>query len=491
MVEQARQVSDRVADAERVKNSAAHETAYYRSKLVALEANNVSDAQKLDRERIAELERHLSNLMNERRAQDRKMTDLDEALTLRTRLHENAELRANDSVKRAEVSDETHNRALQRLNELQEQHNKLDTRFRSQTQELLSQTSLLEQREADGSHLRAQLAELLTSREQHIRALDQTRQALEAASLRADEVDAKYQRAVEDIRRLETDVAELRGEVATRTAEAEAAQARFLDVESSWAQSRQEADALRAVTTGSLGEILDSHHELKADEDRMVRGHSEKIQALEVEARSLRSLLREAAQRVDESQSQLAEEQHRLHQQESEQSMLRSQIVGLRGQLSGALADVVAIRKELSDKELTLATKSKEATDAAMKLAVMRSYLAENGITVEDDEVRSVSRATSNGAVTPEALSELESKLAERIRMHEDAQRELAQALRRKRDVETQVNQLSGQLELVRGGDAEGRVSELEQRLDESERAYKVRLHQLEEDYQLAVHYVK
>ena len=492
MVEQARQVSDRVSDAERVKSSAAQETVYYRSKLAALEANNLAEAQKLDREKITELERHISSLMTERRTLDRKVTDLDGALTMRIRQHENAELRGNDAVKRAELSEETYSRALHRLNELQEQHNKLDARFRDQTQELLSQTSLAGQREADGMHLRAQLAELLTTREQHIRALDQTRQALDAASLRTDEVDAKYHHAVEEIRRLETDVAELRGEVATRTAEAEAVQARLLDVENSWAQSRQEADALRAVTTGSLGEILDSHHELKADEDRAVRGHSEKIQAFEAEARSLRSLLREATQRVDESQSHLAEEEHRLRQQESEQSMLRSQIVGLRGQLSGALADVVAIRKELSDKELALAAKSKEATDAAMKLALMRSYLAENGITVEDDDIRSVSRATSNGAVSPEALSELESKLAERIRMHEDSQRELAQALRRKRDVEAQVSQLSGQLELVRGSDAEGRrVTELEQKLDETERGYKTRLHQLEEDYQLAVHYVK
>ena len=116
----------------------------------------------------------------------------------------------------------------------------------------------------------------------------------------------------------------------------------------------------------------------------------------------------------------------------------------------------------------------------------------EHGIAVEDDDLLSVSQATSNIAVSPEVLSELESKLAERTRMHEDAQRELVQALRQKQDVEAQVSQLLDQLKLAWGSAAEGRrVAELEQKLDETERTYKARLEQLEEDYQLAVQYVK
>ncbi|KAF8640758.1 hypothetical protein AX17_000408 [Amanita inopinata Kibby_2008] len=497
MVEQAKQASDRIADAERMKNSAAQEAAYYRAKLVMFEANNGVEAQKLDRDRIVELERHISGLMNEHRSRERRLVDLNQSLTLKSKLCENAESRASDAVKRAEVSDEVYNRTLQRLTDLQDQHNKLDIRFRSQAQDLLSHTSLVEQKEADELRLRAQVNELTASRDQHVRALEQTRHALETASNRAEEVDSKYQRAGEDIRRLEADVAELRGEVATRTAEAEAAQTRLLDVENSWAQSRQEADALRALTTGSLGQLLDSHQELKSDEDRVIRGHTEKIQALEAEAQSLRMMLREASQRVDDVQSQLVEERGRLHDQELEQSLLRSQLLGLRSQLSGALADAGDLRKELLDKESTLAVRSKETADATIKLAVLRNYLTENGVTIEEDDLRSVSRATSNGAVSPEALTELESKLVERTRMHEEAQRELAQTLRRKRDVEAQVNQLAGQLELARSGhsppgsNVDGRVSELERKLEETEHSYKTRLHQLEDDYQLAVHYVK
>jgi hypothetical protein len=45
----------------------------------------------------------------------------------------------------------------------------------------------------------------------------------------------------------------------------------------------------RALTTGSLGELLDLHHDLRADKDRLTRGHVEKVEAMEVEATSLRN----------------------------------------------------------------------------------------------------------------------------------------------------------------------------------------------------------
>jgi len=61
-------------------------------------------------------------------------------------------------------------------------------------------------------------------------------------------------------------LAELRGEIESRTAEVESVRARLTDVENSWAKSREEADAFRALTTGSLGELLDSHRDLKTDE---------------------------------------------------------------------------------------------------------------------------------------------------------------------------------------------------------------------------------
>ncbi|KAF8973589.1 hypothetical protein BDZ97DRAFT_379394 [Flammula alnicola] len=495
MAEQAQQVSERLADAERIKVSATQEAAYYRAKAAALEANNAQEVQGMERVRVAELENHMSALMNERWAQDRKLNELNDSLALQTMLYEQAEARASEAVKRADKMDEAHTRTAQLYNDLLESHESLEVKFRDHQDKLVSQSSLLEQREADEVGLRSQIDELSQSREQHIRALDQARVALQASSARAVEVDMQHQRAQEQIKALETDLAELRGEIETRTAEAEAARARLTDAENSWAKSREEADAFRALTTTSLGELLDTHRDLKADEDRLLRGHSEKIQAVEAEAQSLRMMLREASQRADEAANKLTEERRRNREHETENSSLQAQIVTLRGQLSNALADAARLKKDIASTENHVRDKSKEVSDANAKMGMLRNYLAEHGIGVDEDDLRPSSRAKSTPS--PETITELANKLAERTRLHENSERELAQALRRKRDAEAQLTQLSEQLDNVRStqspssnADADLRVQEAEEKLETATQAHNGQIQQMEADYQIAVHYV-
>jgi hypothetical protein len=56
MVDQARQASERVADAERMKASATQEAAYYRAKLAAFESSNEGEVLHLEQERVSDLE---------------------------------------------------------------------------------------------------------------------------------------------------------------------------------------------------------------------------------------------------------------------------------------------------------------------------------------------------------------------------------------------------------------------------------------------------
>jgi chromosome segregation ATPase len=494
VVSQARQASERVADIERMKSSAVQEAAYYRAKLAALESSSDSDLARLERERAVELERQLSTVMSQHQMQDRKLNELRDSLALQTTLLEQAEARAGDAAKRADMLEDSHGRTTERNVELQERLVTLEHSLREQANTLVSHTSLLEQKEADHMSLQSHLDGLEQSRDQHVRALDQARSALQAASSRAEEVDAQYQRAREQIGQLELDLAELRGDLEARTSEAESVRVRLADVENSWAKSREEADAFRALTTGSLGELLDSHRDLKTDEDRMARGHAERVQAIEAEASSLRTMLKEAVQHVDQTQKEVIDERRRVQEHENEQLFLRSQIVGLRSQHSTAVAENGRLRKDLSDRDAELLDKVKDAAHTNLRLGMLRNYLAENGIGVDEDDMA----PKSNGDALAR-VAELESKLADRTRLHEQAERELAVALRRKRDAETQASTLSTQLDRVRssqspalrGSDSDARALEAEQKLEETERSYKERMQQMEEDYQLAVHYVK
>ncbi|KAG2154654.1 hypothetical protein DEU56DRAFT_868232 [Suillus clintonianus] len=486
LANQAREASERIADAERMKSAAIQEAAYYRAKLTAHEASAPGEVSQMERERISELERHLATLLAEQTAQKKTADELSDSLALQTTLLEQAEARSSDASNRADTLEETHHRVAREHSEIRDRYVDVEAALRDHADRLLGQTSLLEQKDAEISQVKRQVEELTQLRDQHIRALDQARTALQAVASRSEE----DQRARDQITQLEADIAELRGDLETRMSEVEQARIRLAEVENAWAKSREEADAFRALTTGSLGELLDSHRDLRADEDRLTRGHTEKVEALEVEAASLRKMLKDATQQLEEVQRDLSEERRRVRQTESEQTLLRSQIVGLRAQLSSSVLEQGRLRKDLAEKDNDLRGALKETADTNIRLAMLRNYLSENGIIPDSDE------PSSNSS----RLADLEKQLEERTLLYERSERELSQALRKKRELETQLSTMSQQQDRARSlqspvnqgdSDADARALEAERKLEETERSYKARMRQMEEDYQLAVHYVK
>ncbi|THH11891.1 hypothetical protein EW146_g7884, partial [Bondarzewia mesenterica] len=143
--------------------------------------------------------------------------------------------------------------------------------------------------------------------------------------------------------------------------------------------------------------------------------------------------------------------------------------------------------------------KAKEASDAELRLGMLRNYLAENDIVLDNDGLPA-SSSKDGGASS--RVAELEGRLAEYTRAHEKTERELQIVSRQKRDVEAQVNTMSTQLDrlrstqspaMSRNGDDnfnELRVAEAERRAEETERSLKARLQQQEDDYRLALQLV-
>lgn len=475
-----------------MKMSAIQEAAYYRAKVAALEAAAPEDLVRVERDRLVILERQLSSMLAERAEKDRKIGELSDSLALTTTLLEQAEARAVDASKRADLLEDSHEEKLRELSDLQDRHILLETALRDHADRLISHSSQLEQKEADHLNAQSQVEELSTSKEQHVRALDQARIALQAATTRAEEVDTKYKESRDRSAQLESDMAEMKGELEAKTIEAETLRSRLADVENSWAQSREEADAFRALTTGSLGELLDSHRDLKTDEERIVRGHAEKVAAMEMEIGQIRKMLKDANVRLDETGVELTTQRQLMREGETEQLSLRSQITGLRTQLSNTLGESGRLRKDLIAKESELRDRTKEAADADVRLGMLRSYLSENGLAPDNDELSSKTGDSSS------RVAQLENKLTEKSKLQERAERDREAALNQKQQAELRAESLAEEVERLKAlGSAPRGINgvvdavEYEQRLEETERSYKERLRQLEDDYQLAVHYVK
>ena len=108
-------------------------------------------------------------------------------------------------------------RANEKANAQTAKHAELE--LRKQAEQVLVQTSRVSQKDTELVSLQAKLDELLLSRTQDARALDQVQSALQKATADADE---RSQRACKQIGQYETELVEVRAELQARKSELEA-----------------------------------------------------------------------------------------------------------------------------------------------------------------------------------------------------------------------------------------------------------------------------
>ncbi|KAG8722745.1 Negative regulator of mitotic exit [Ceratobasidium sp. 395] len=491
---QVQSASDRLLEAERIKTAALQETAFYRAKLAAYESGLEGDPAKLERERTANLERLLGAASGERASLERVLLERTEALALQTQLREQAEEQTAETLRRAEIAEEEKERAVAEHADLLDRNVFLESSMRDNAEKIIAIKSNAEQNEAEHSTTLRKLEEAVALRDEHLRVLQQTQEALAATSARADDLERQWERSRQVIQSLEGEVADMRADLEARTQESQTALRRLEDVENAWAKSREEADAHRRATTSGLGTLLDSHRELRADEDRATRGHAEKVHAMEMELSSLRKMLKEAGNRIGESQSDLATHQKKAGTAQNEAAALRSQLNGVRAQLATSVAEHGRLKQELAMKEAAVRERAGAASSAEVRLGMLRKYLVDNGIVIDEEDINSEGESGRGGVVR---IQQLENELRERARLHQDTERELQEVHRRRDDAEAQVQHLAQQLERAKSAsspsslDADGRAASAERKREETETRLNKRIQELDHDYQMAVKYVK
>jgi chromosome segregation ATPase len=212
-------------------------SATYRAKFAVPGASSEGEFTQLERElvelegQLVELEGHLSAPLAAQKERDQRLAQLTEEFAWKSALLEQAEANGAEAAKRVGLKPREH------------------------ASRLPVQTSLVVQKDAELVNMQPKLDELLLSRDQHVRALEQ------------------------QIGHYETELAGVRAELEAKKSELEAVRLRLTDAEIGWAKSKAEADTLRALTTAGL---------VSTDEDRMTRGLLERIRAMESEMTSMR-----------------------------------------------------------------------------------------------------------------------------------------------------------------------------------------------------------
>lgn len=360
-------------EAERLRRGALQEAAFYRAKVATIEANAPSDTTRMETERIAELERQLEALSTEHSNAQRELQRKHSTSGSASALTSPRLDRDTEAIERAEEAEEAHRVALAELAELQSKHTLVETSLRELNERFITTSSQTQQREAERDHYRSQLEEAHAARDQHLSVIEEAQKAIAQAGARAVEVEALHQTATNRIRELEQELASAKSEVESKTRDAQIANDRLNEIEGSYAKSREEADSLRSVTTGRLGDLLDSHRSLRTDEARTIRGHQEQVRALEEEGSSLRKMLREAGQRVDAAEAGVSTHREKARELEMMLRTTKTEMRGHKSKLASALAELNKYKELQGARDAELRDREMAATELETRVTVLRN----------------------------------------------------------------------------------------------------------------------
>jgi hypothetical protein len=247
------------------------------AKLVAPDVSSEKEVARLEDERIADLERQLSETLAAQIERDRRIAQLTDQPAQKSALLERAEVNVVEAKKRAGLEQ----RELQeKLDELQLSRDQAEAnvveamkRARLEQRELqtkldeslLSRDHALELAKANAAEEKRRAGLELLSRDH---ALEQARNALQKASC-VPEANEQSQR----------EITEMRAELEASKSELAAFRLRLADTENGCSKSKAEPDTYRTPTATGL---------VNTDEDRVMHRLVERMQAMEAEIASLR-----------------------------------------------------------------------------------------------------------------------------------------------------------------------------------------------------------
>jgi chromosome segregation ATPase len=541
MAEQAKHLDNRLTETSKTKTAALQEASFYRVKLAAYEASSVSEINKLERQRINDLEHKLSELVVSKSASERQVAQLTSELEQERILRD--------------VSQENSNKSHDRSEQLQALHSQLVIDY----EELLNKTRGMDVTSTDSaqqyqslqtSH-RAILAELENSKqklestqlvnEKYLVTLQHLQKSMDASRSKVDEVQHSWEQAKSDLEAQKTLAQDLSRELDSKLLELEHSRAKIEEMEQTLRTVQDENAALKTLNEDGISQLINATRSIPNDLSSSTKSFNDDS----VRMRSLSSDVQMASQQDELASNQdlsrkklettvleLNEIRSRNMALEMDLMSSKSEISTLRRKMINLMSDSNKIRSQISSQDHELKEKNRMIEAAEVRTSLLKNLMSENGAiggTTDDEHgcrsfesnvpgtfgaggMLSASLGSGSLPVDGERLAkrvhELEVQLEERSRAHrglehqyEETQKEMEIAESRYREAHRkheaaadEIASLVEEVQRLRSGGASsvspasvegnGKVEEELQSLQEKHRT-------LEQTHVKAVQYVK
>lgn len=303
----------------------------------------------------------------------------------------------------------------------------------------------LEKQDLDSRH-----REILGNSKDQSETFASLRDAIAASTSRGNLLDRKLEEERAEREKIESKLTKLKTEHELQTAELEAATRRLRDAEELAESHAAEAQKHKQAVLSGLDKAgsRDINTRSSIDDERAL--------ALQAQLQTTNGLVRKYQQAADVASEKLRSAEERIAGLEAIQEQVSREGMSIRKQLQGSMREIQSLQAGNQDLKHQLSSQQLETNAALVQHNTLKEILTERGISPTGAlRARGLSSPSSSKGGDALRLRELEQQLATTTQSHEDSKRQL----------ETQAQ--------------------------ESERAYREKLTQLESDYQSAVHYVK
>ncbi|CAG8692384.1 12997_t:CDS:2, partial [Racocetra fulgida] len=477
IVTQAQLASQKIADSERIRTAALQEAAYFKAKLAAFKNQSKSDLVIIESERATELEKRLTNSLNEKESIQVQFLQIQQDLTNEKISRESAEERAKTALERAEDAENAHARSLTELAALHSRATAAETELRENKGQLLNSNIELKKLQNINEQSQLQIISLQQSVDNLKRTLEKANSAMTTASKRANESENLWKQAQQDIANLEKESAGLRSQLDVRMRDLSRSAEKANNLEKMLEEERKANITLREMMEDDVKKLLNNSVEnipnISIDNSNMVQ--------LEQEIAVLKNINEETQKSANEAANSLLSAKVKIVQMESIIMKARSENTALQRQLADASDEIIRIKARLSEKERILDEKSRILEDTQVKLGMMRDVMSERGI-LDDGSGNSGADKVKEMAAQCEKLEAVHAKTQSDLKLTIENYQE---ASKRAQEAENKLKALEKQLEKtnaleMRNHELQRHVTEVGEKLSKSVN-----------DYNTAMHYVQ